>query len=161
MTLEPKLLVRLTPREVDHEYSGDESNRIRQQNSQVQGKELCLVEEQKQNIIMDIDYECWMIVKNGPVMVKQINSSGVVHVKKESKYINTVYKALEKNAKAMSILQQAIAENETNRISACQSAKEIWDTLELAYEGTSEVKRSKIDLLMSKYEAFNMKKTRI
>ncbi len=58
----------------------------------------------------------------------------------------------------MSILQQTIGENETNIISACQSAKEIWDTLELSYEGTSEVKRSKIDLLMSKYEAFNMNK---
>ena len=58
----------------------------------------------------------------------------------------------------MSILQQAIGEAEYNRISRCSSAKEIWDTLELAYEGTREVKRSKIDLLMSKYELFAMNK---
>ena len=122
------------------------------------GKNYAWWKNRMQNIIMGIDYECWMIVKNGPAVVKQIDASGVVHIKKKSDYTSTNFKTLEKNAKAMSILQQAIGENETNRISACQSAKEIWDTLELAYEGTSEVKHSKIDLLMSKYEAFNMNK---
>lgn len=122
------------------------------------GKNYAWWKNRMQNIIKGIDYECWIIVKNGLAVVKQIDSSVVVHVKKESEYTSTDYKTLEKNAKAMSILQQAIAKNETNRISARQSTKEIWDTLELAYEDTSEGKRSKIDLLMSKYEAFNMNK---
>ena len=39
----------------------------------------------------------------------------------------------------------------------CKSAKQIWDLLAVTHEGTSEVKRSKIDLLMSKYERFVMK----
>lgn len=39
---------------------------------------------------------------------------------------------------------------------ACSTGNEIWDTLKLAYEGISEVRRSKIDLLMTKYESFNM-----
>ena len=37
-----------------------------------------------------------------------------------------------------------------------KSAKQIWDLLEVTNERTSEVKRSKIDLLMSKYERFIM-----
>ena len=37
-----------------------------------------------------------------------------------------------------------------------KSAKPIWDLLEVTHEGTSEVKRFKIDLLMSKYERFVM-----
>ena len=37
-----------------------------------------------------------------------------------------------------------------------KSSKQIWDLLEVAHEGTSEVKRSNIDLLMSKYERLVM-----
>ena len=46
--------------------------------------------------------------------------------------------------------------NEHNRIMGYKSAKRIWDLLEVTNDGTSEVKRSKIDLLMSKYERFVM-----
>lgn len=38
----------------------------------------------------------------------------------------------------------------------CKSVKKIWDLLEVTHEGTNEVKHSKIDLLMSKYERFEM-----
>lgn len=79
---------------------------------------------------------------------------GTSVAKKESKYTSTYYKKLEKNAKVIPIIQQAFKENN----SECVSTKEIWDTLELAYKETSEVKRSKTDLPMSKYDAFNMNK---
>uniref|UniRef100_A0A803M764 Gag-pol polyprotein n=1 Tax=Chenopodium quinoa TaxID=63459 RepID=A0A803M764_CHEQI len=111
-----------------------------------------------QNVIMGIDYECWLVVKNGPNIILKTDVEGNQVPKKDSELVTADYKLLEKNAKAMSILQQAIGETETNRISGCSSAKEIWDTLELAFEGTSEVKRSKIDLIMSKYELFAMNK---
>ncbi|XP_058001821.1 uncharacterized protein LOC110631778 isoform X2 [Hevea brasiliensis] len=39
----------------------------------------------------------------------------------------------------------------------CQSAKEIWDKLELTYEGTDVVKESKANLLIRDYELFEMK----
>ena len=39
-----------------------------------------------------------------------------------------------------------------NRISLCESAKEIWDKLEVAHEGTNQVKKSKISLLVQSYE---------
>ena len=35
-------------------------------------------------------------------------------------------------------------------------AKEIWDKLEVTYEGTSRVKESKINLLVTQYEVFKM-----
>jgi len=34
-----------------------------------------------------------------------------------------------------------------NRISACETAKEIWDCPETAHEGTKRVKESKVDML--------------
>ena len=42
-------------------------------------------------------------------------------------------------------------------MSACESAKEIWDRLKTAHEGTEQVKESKIDMLTSRYENFKMK----
>ncbi|XP_021723901.1 uncharacterized protein LOC110691287 [Chenopodium quinoa] len=49
-----------------------------------------------------------------------------------------------------------LGSHEHNRIMGCKSAKKIWDLLEVTHEGTNEVKHSKIDLLMSKYERFEM-----
>ena len=54
------------------------------------------------------------------------------------------------------LLQCGLGPDEFNRISTCCTAKEIWDTIKLAYEGTSEVKQSRIDLLVQKYELFHM-----
>ncbi|XP_070050889.1 uncharacterized protein [Nicotiana tomentosiformis] len=45
----------------------------------------------------------------------------------------------------------------TQLISACQSAKKIWETLQTAHEGTTQVKQSKIDMLTTEYELFRMK----
>nr|XP_025883705.1 uncharacterized protein LOC112940164 [Solanum lycopersicum] len=47
--------------------------------------------------------------------------------------------------------------DEYNRVSAFESAKEIWDCLKTAHEGTEQVKESKIDMLTSRYENFKMK----
>ena len=46
---------------------------------------------------------------------------------------------------------------EFSRISTCRSAKEMWDKLKLIYEGTSEVKETKANLLITEYEVFRMK----
>ena len=47
--------------------------------------------------------------------------------------------------------------NEFNRISTYNLAKEIWDRLEVTHEETSQVKESKISILVHKYELFKMK----
>ena len=60
------------------------------------------------------------------------------------------------NAKAMNILYCALDANEFNRISTCMSAKKIWDRLEVTHEGTNQVKESKINMLVHKYELFKM-----
>ncbi|XP_016479784.1 uncharacterized protein LOC107801036 [Nicotiana tabacum] len=47
--------------------------------------------------------------------------------------------------------------DEYNKISACQSAKEILEALQIAHEGKTQVKQSKIDMLTTEYELFRMK----
>ena len=56
----------------------------------------------------------------------------------------------------MTILHYELFRNEFNRISMCSTAKEIWDKLEVTYEGTSKVKESKINLLVTQYKVFKI-----
>ncbi|KAG4963543.1 hypothetical protein JHK82_040213 [Glycine max] len=42
-------------------------------------------------------------------------------------------------------------------VSNCKSAKDMWDTLQVTHEGTTNVKRSRINTLTHEYELFRMK----
>uniref|UniRef100_A0A2N9F279 CCHC-type domain-containing protein n=1 Tax=Fagus sylvatica TaxID=28930 RepID=A0A2N9F279_FAGSY len=53
---------------------------------------------------------------------------------------------------AMSSLYCALDPNEFNRVSSCDSTKEIWDKLEVTYEGTNQVEESKMSMLVHEYE---------
>lgn len=72
------------------------------------GKNYAWWKNRMKNIIIGIDYECWMVVKNGPLAIVKTDSKRNQIPKKESEFVATNYKNLEKNAKAMSILHQAI-----------------------------------------------------
>ena len=54
------------------------------------------------------------------------------------------------------LLYFGLGPDEYTRISECESAKDIWDALQVAHEGTNQVKQSRIELLMRKYELFEM-----
>ena len=56
----------------------------------------------------------------------------------------------------MHILYCGLDANEYNRICACESAKEIWDKLVVTYEGTSQVRETKINMFVHQYELFKM-----
>ncbi|XP_070004273.1 uncharacterized protein [Nicotiana sylvestris] len=55
------------------------------------------------------------------------------------------------------VILEEIGSDEYNKIQSCTTAKEIWDTLQVAHEGTPQVKRSRGTLLYSQYENFTMK----
>ena len=63
-------------------------------------------------------------------------------------------KAFTLNAKAMNALFCALDKNEFNRVSICETAFDIWHTLEVTHEGTSRVKESKINLLIYSFQLF-------
>ena len=65
-------------------------------------------------------------------------------------------KKIELNAKAMNLLYCALDPTEFNRVSTYSSVKEIWDTLEVTHESTSQVKQSKVNMLVHTYEMFKM-----
>ena len=106
--------------------------------------------------VQSVDYELWRIIVKGP-KTPTIKIEGKDEPKPESTWDENDLKMLQSNSKAMNILYCALDANEYNRISSCESAKEIWDRLEVTHEGTSQVKESKINMLVHNYELFRMK----
>ncbi|KAK9106921.1 hypothetical protein Syun_022932 [Stephania yunnanensis] len=60
------------------------------------------------------------------------------------------------NDQAMNHLFCALSENEFNRVSACQTTKEVWEKLGVHYEGTMQVKKTKLRILEEHYETFRV-----
>ncbi|MQL68760.1 hypothetical protein Taro_001071 [Colocasia esculenta] len=91
-------------------------------------------------------------INNGIVIgdIKVTVKEGTSEFSKEDK------EKLSLNARATNILCCAISRKEFNCVSACSSAKEIWDKITLNHEGTSKVKETKVDILMAKYEKFKI-----
>ncbi|VFQ83856.1 unnamed protein product [Cuscuta campestris] len=66
-------------------------------------------------------------------------------------------KKVENYAKAINMLYYAVNPDDYRKISCCSTAKEMWDKLEVTYEGTDQVREAKIDFLTKEYEMFRMK----
>nr|XP_016457078.1 PREDICTED: uncharacterized protein LOC107780968 [Nicotiana tabacum] len=110
------------------------------------------------DFIITEDSELWDVICDGPfVPMKTIAQTTVTVRKTRKEYNDADRKAIEKNFRAKKIFICGIGPDEYNRISACQSAKEIWEALQTAHEGTTQVKHSEIDMLTTEYELFKMK----
>ncbi|GAV82667.1 zf-CCHC domain-containing protein/UBN2 domain-containing protein, partial [Cephalotus follicularis] len=105
--------------------------------------------------LQSLDYQLWHIIVNGPRMPTR-TIEGVVSPKPENEYNDNDFRMLQLNSKAKHVLFCAVGPNEFNRISSCDSAKEMWDLLEVTYEGTNQVKESKISMLVHEYELIFM-----
>ncbi|MQL88541.1 hypothetical protein Taro_021106 [Colocasia esculenta] len=90
------------------------------------------------------DYQLWTIIEEGDLIV----------LKPREEWTDNDRKMLSQNSKAKNLICCALTRSEFNRISACKSAKEMWDKLNLTYEGTNKVKETRIGILVTQYEKF-------
>ena len=103
------------------------------------------------------DYAYWSIIKNRPIIpTKKVEKEEDVKPQDDGKPFDT--KNLQNNDKAIHTLYCALDINEFNRISDCETAKEIQYKLEVTHEGTNQVKESKISILVYRYELFKMER---
>jgi len=93
-----------------------------------------------ENYIQADDYELWMIIVNGPYIPMKTMEDGKTAAKKPKEFDSKGLKKMEKNAKAKTLLYSGLGPNEYTRISECDSAKEIWNAIRVAHEGTNQVK---------------------
>jgi len=59
---------------------------------------------------------------------------------------------------AKNIITSALCSYDFFRVSECEPTREMWDTLEVTYEGTNDVKRVRKHVLIQDYEMFMMQK---
>ncbi|XP_070008496.1 intracellular protein transport protein USO1-like [Nicotiana sylvestris] len=110
------------------------------------------------DFIMAKDSKLWDVICDGPyIPTKAVRDLSLTMPKTRKEYTDVDRKVMEKNFRAKKILVCGIGPDEYNRISACETAKEIWKALQTAHEGTTQVKQSKIDMLTTAYELFRMK----
>ena len=96
--------------------------------------------------LISMNLDLWNIIENSfQLPSKPINEWSDL----EKKYFSL-------NAKAMNALFCALDKNEFNRISTCETAFDIWRTLEITHEGTSRVKDSKVNILLHDFKLFRM-----
>jgi len=109
-----------------------------------------------ENYIQADDYELWMMIANGSYIPMKITEDGKTVAKRPEEFDSEDFKKMDKNAKAKKLLYFGLGPYGYTRISECESIKEIWNALRVAHEGTNQVKQSRIELLMRKYELFEM-----
>ena len=80
-------------------------------------------------------------------VVKAVIKPFSVPVGDEDTWSNIVTKKFNANAKAHCALLQASNDDDIARVIHCKSVYEIWSHFVVTHEGTSQVKRVKIDLL--------------
>ena len=103
--------------------------------------------------VMDIDM-C-DIIENG-YEVPKILINGIYQPKVKSFWIEEKRKKHLLTYKSKWIIINSLTLNEYKRISNCIIAKKVWDTLEVAHIGTTQVKASKVHVLVSQYQMFKM-----
>ncbi|VFQ69772.1 unnamed protein product [Cuscuta campestris] len=112
--------------------------------------------ERMRIFIQSNNFLLWRIIKNGEeVPMKKVGETTVP--KTEEEYDAQDIKKIENNAKAINILYCAVNPDDYRKISCCSTAKEMWDKLEITYEGTNQVREAMIDFLTHEYELFRMK----
>ncbi|KFK39751.1 hypothetical protein AALP_AA3G282900 [Arabis alpina] len=86
------------------------------------------------------------VMKDVGVTVVKPKRDGTVDEKAKSKY----------NSKALSLIWKSSSKAQFEQVQSCVTAKEAWDKLVTQYEGTDSVRRTRVDMLASKFETMTM-----
>ena len=97
-------------------------------------------------------YRLWKIIEEGDIV--QTNILG--NPKSESEFTQEDITDLELNSKAILMIQSALSQTEFFRISHLDTAKEMWEALQIAHEGTSGVKDRRVEMHVEEFHKFEM-----
>ena len=93
-----------------------------------------------ENYIQTEAYELLMLIVNGPYIPVKAITDGKTVPKEPKEFNSDDFRKMEKNANAKKLLYFLLGPDGYTHISECESAKEIWNALQIAHEGTNEVK---------------------
>ncbi|GMI98499.1 hypothetical protein HRI_003519200 [Hibiscus trionum] len=105
--------------------------------------------------IKSTDFMVWDVVEEGPYIPMRRDGERLVP-KIKAEMTDDERRRMQVNDKALHVIFCALGPDIYSKVSSIENAKEVWDTLETTYEGTSDVKETKIGLLNLNYENFKM-----
>jgi len=107
-----------------------------------------------------IDNKTWKVVLKGwehPVVVDKDGHKTEV-LKPEEEWSAPEDELALPNSRALNVIFNGVSKNMFRTIKKCNVAKDAWETLKIAHEGTIKIKISKIQFLTTKFERLKMKK---
>ncbi|KAL1218318.1 hypothetical protein V5N11_022863 [Cardamine amara subsp. amara] len=109
-----------------------------------------------QQLIQGIDLESWIAVEEGWIHPTITDAEGKEIPKPKKSWSAKEKLEAKFNAKALSAIFTSLPMNQFTKVQGCKSAKEAWDILQVSFEGTSNVKRTRTDMFKSEFENLTM-----
>ncbi|XP_057445347.1 uncharacterized protein LOC130737553 [Lotus japonicus] len=109
----------------------------------------------KQLFIESTNYRLWDIIENGNIVHKDDAGEPI----KKDQLTEAQHKDYQLNARAKLFLLCALSKSQLDKVDGLATAKEVWEALGLAYEGTANVRQAKVSLLVAEYETFKIKES--
>ena len=107
--------------------------------------------------VLATEYGLWNVFEDGDYIPKTTDGEGNIVDKKPSQFTDQEKKEVTLNHKAVLLLQSALSNNECFRICNLKTAKQMWEALEVAYEGTDGIKENRINTLTTEFDLLQMK----
>ncbi|GMJ03380.1 hypothetical protein HRI_004007200 [Hibiscus trionum] len=102
------------------------------------------------------DYLAWDVIEYGPYIPLKRDDDGKIVLKKKIEMSEDERKKIQINDRALHMLFCFFGPDIYSKVSSIESIKEVWDTLQTIYEGTNDVKETKIGILNLSYENFKI-----
>lgn len=112
--------------------------------------------ECKNGMIVTPESEC----ENGMIVTRENECENGMIVKPESEWSKEDETKVRQNSLAIHLLYCALPEKDQKLIFRCDTAHDIWATLDMIHEGNFQLKDYKINLLTQKFETFQMFKNK-
>lgn len=107
--------------------------------------------------INSVDKSVWDSIINSLNQTTMINGEGVIVPKPEAQWDDNDKKSWSHDWKTQNILISALDVDEYYCVSHCETAKTMWQVLEVAHDKAKEIKQARINTLNQEFELFHMK----
>ncbi|XP_010474203.1 PREDICTED: uncharacterized protein LOC104753683 [Camelina sativa] len=100
--------------------------------------------------------EAWFAVEDGWTEPMVKNDEGESMAKPRKQWTAEEKTEAKHNSQAFSVIFNSLPLDQFNSVQGCVAAKEAWDILQVIFEGTSNVKRTRLNNLASDFENLSM-----
>ncbi|KAL5541354.1 hypothetical protein UlMin_042445 [Ulmus minor] len=121
----------------------------------LEGMNYLIWKTKMRSFLCSLDDDVWFSILEGYKIPAEVTEQGSIP-KSRSKWTVQEKRDSNMNSKALNALFCGVDDLNFRYIQNCKIAKEAWDKLEVAHEGTDGVKRSKLQMLTSQFESIRM-----